>query len=67
MIILDTHIWIWYLVGSSELKKKDSEFIDQNRNKVAISSISVWEGVLLAERGKLSCSKDDFIQVSKDF
>ena len=66
MIILDTHVWLWFLIGSSELKKKDAELIEKNRDQVAISSISVWEGILLAERGKLSCGKEEFIQIAKE-
>ena len=53
-ILLDTHIWIWYLSGSSRLPKRYRETLDRDNNQIWLSPISVWETLILAEKGKLS-------------
>ena len=51
MILLDTHIWIRWLISD----KIDSELTDliENSEQVCISSISCWEVVYLAKRGRM--------------
>ena len=53
-ILLDTHIWIWYLSGSARLSKRYRETLDRDNNQIWLSPISVWETLVLAEKGKLS-------------
>ena len=53
-ILLDTHIWIWYLSGSARLPKKYRESLNRDNNQIWLSPISVWETLILAEKGKLS-------------
>ena len=53
-ILLDTHIWIWYLSGSARLPKRYRETLDRDNNQIWLSPISVWETLILAEKGKLS-------------
>ena len=53
-ILLDTHIWIWYLSGSERLSKRYHEYLNQDENQIWLSPISVWETLVLAEKGKLS-------------
>ena len=52
-ILLDTHIWIWYLSGSERLPDRHRESLNQNDNQIWLSPISVWETLVLAEKGKL--------------
>ena len=51
MILLDTHIWVRWLISD----KIDSELTDliENSEQVCISSISCWEVVYLAKRGRM--------------
>lgn len=52
-ILLDTHIWIWWLTPSSPLKLKERAALDEaaERQPLAISAISLWEAqVLFAKR-----------------
>ncbi|HIJ55618.1 MAG TPA: type II toxin-antitoxin system VapC family toxin [Deltaproteobacteria bacterium] len=53
-ILLDTHIWIWYLSGSDRLPKRYRESLNLDNNQIWLSPISVWETLVLAEKGKLS-------------
>lgn len=54
-ILLDTHIWLWWLTGSANLSKRESEALD-DRAAVQlpyISAISIWEAQMLASRHRL--------------
>ncbi len=53
-ILLDTHIWIWYLSGSARLPKRYRESLNRDNNQIWLSPISVWETLVLSEKGKLS-------------
>lgn len=52
-ILLDTHIWLWYLLGSDKLSEKQRQVLEAPRNDLWLSSISTWETALLIERGRL--------------
>ena len=52
-ILLDTHTWIWYLLGDSRLSPKHKRCIEGADNDVLLSSISIWEAHLLIEKGRL--------------
>ncbi len=58
MILLDTHIWIWYLTKDKRLKDRISKQINRlkQRSEVYISSISIWEVCKLHEKGKIKFS-----------
>ena len=58
MILLDTHIWLWYLTGDKRLKQNISKIIDRSKrkNEAYISSISIWEVCKLNEKGKIKFS-----------
>ena len=57
-ILLDTHIWIWYLSGSTRLPKRYRESLNLDDNQIWLSPISVWETLVLAEKGKLKLKPD---------
>lgn len=55
MIVLDTHVWIWWVNGHVQLSSAANQVIEQavlNR-AIYISSISAWEVALLVKRGRL--------------
>lgn len=58
MIVLDTHVWIWWLSASPDLSATARKTIDRARldKTILISSISVWEVALLAQRKRLQLS-----------
>ena len=54
MIVLDTHIWIWWVHGSDRLSQTQLEVIEANEDGViGVSAISLWEIAKLVENGRL--------------
>jgi len=60
MIVLDTHVWVWWVSGIQSLSSKANRLIIEarDRNAIYISSISVWEIAQLVERGRLQLTVD---------
>ena len=60
MIVLDTHSWIWWLSAPEKLSRKAQKLIERNLGdvQVRVSSISVWETVMLLARARLSFETD---------
>ncbi len=54
MIILDTHIWIWWVNESEQLPSELEALIDQHvPTGLGVSVISCWEVAKLVERGRI--------------
>ncbi len=55
MILLDTHIWVWWVHGDPRLKKSYREFIANNeKTGLRVSIISCWEVAKLIEYKRLN-------------
>lgn len=70
MILLDTHIWIWWVNGGEKLSEHQIEVLNENKFKeIAISIISVWEAAKLSEYGRLELdlSIKEWIYVAMEF
>ena len=52
-ILLDTHIWLWYCLGNHKLTSTMKSAIEDSENELWLSPISVWEALLLAEKGRI--------------
>lgn len=52
-LLLDTHIWIWSHVQPERLERPVAEALEASGNELWLSPISVWEFLLLVERGRL--------------
>jgi PIN domain nuclease of toxin-antitoxin system len=52
-LLLDTHVWIWSLTAVRKLGQRVAREMTSARNELWISPVSVWEALLLAERGRL--------------
>lgn len=52
-LLLDTHIWLWALLEPDRLVPAVREALASDDNVLWISPISVWEALLLAERGRV--------------
>ncbi len=57
-VLLDTHIWIWSLTSDRKLGRRVARELASLKNEIWISPVSVWEVLLLAERGRLSFRQD---------
>ena len=52
-LLLDTHIWLWLNANPENLNKPVRKAIENPKNEIYLSPISIWEAHLLAERKKL--------------
>ena len=53
MIILDTHVWLWWLMGDTRLKPLWRQCIETT-DRVCVSAISCVEVAWLAESGRIT-------------
>jgi PIN domain nuclease of toxin-antitoxin system len=57
MILLDTHIWIWWVSESPGLSSDLRVYLETHTNEgLGVSVISCWEVAKLVERGRLELS-----------
>lgn len=58
MIILDTHVWIWWADGGSHLPPDYLALIRaEEPNGLGVCAISCWEVAKLVERGRLQLAR----------
>jgi PIN domain nuclease of toxin-antitoxin system len=65
MILLDTHVWIWWTHGDANLPTDLSAEIDRHEGDgIGVSAISCWEVAKLYEYGRLElpCSIDEWMR-----
>jgi len=65
MIVLDTHIWVWWVHGDERLTQAQIEALTAHETDViGISAISCWEVAKLVETGRLElpCSLDEWFE-----
>jgi PIN domain nuclease of toxin-antitoxin system len=57
VIVIDTHIWIWWVQGDSRLLPEYTDWIAEHESTgIAVSAISCWEVAKLVEYGRLTLS-----------
>ncbi len=52
-LLLDTHIWLWSLAEPARLSRRVRAAVTRAENQLWVSPISVWELLVLAERGRV--------------
>lgn len=52
-ILLDTHIFLWFISGDAQLPTDVRDAIREPDNEVYLSSVSVWEAIVKYQLGKL--------------
>ena len=57
-LLLDTHIWLWGLLEPDRLSDTVRRAFLSHEGEFRLSSISVWEALLLAERGRIALDPD---------
>jgi len=60
VIVLDTHIWIWWIASPNKLSPTSIQAIENEipHKGLRISSISAWEVAMLVSRGRLELTMD---------
>ena len=54
MIVLDTHIWVWWVHDAPDLSDEYRTLLEQSESAgLGVSAISCWEVAKLVERGRL--------------
>jgi PIN domain nuclease of toxin-antitoxin system len=54
-VLLDTHIWVWWLTPGSPLTRTEREALDvaAERREVCLAAISLWEAQMLYRKRRL--------------
>lgn len=54
-VLLDTHVWLWWLTGAPQLRVAERKALDKMavENLPLLSAISVWEVQMLVARGRV--------------
>ena len=52
-LLLDTHVWFWYLMGSERLPEGLRDSLDRQAGRIWLSPISMWELGVLETKGRL--------------
>jgi PIN domain nuclease of toxin-antitoxin system len=52
-LLLDTHVWLWSHAEPERLTKRVTTAVTDRANDLWLSPISIWEFVLLAQRGRI--------------
>lgn len=60
VIVLDTHVWVWWAGSPQQLSDQAHDIIRKaiESNTLFISSISVWEVAMLVAKDRLELSMD---------
>lgn len=59
MIVLDTHVWVWWVHGDEQLTPAQRDAITANEaDLIGVSAISCWEIAKLVEYGRLEGCTD---------
>jgi PIN domain nuclease of toxin-antitoxin system len=55
VIVLDTHIWVWWVHGDAHLPPAHAATLQENESSgLGVSAISCWEVAKLVEKGRLA-------------
>ena len=57
-MLLDTHIWLWALLDPARLSRAVRALLASPAETLRLSPISVWEAMMLAERGRIALQPD---------
>lgn len=58
-LLLDTHVWIWLMLGDERLNLSFRNVVEQNKEEhILISAISVWELGMLVEKKRIQLEID---------
>jgi PIN domain nuclease of toxin-antitoxin system len=52
-LLLDTHVFLWYIGGARELSEACRDAIRDPLNDVYLSVVSLWEAIIKFQLGKL--------------
>lgn len=66
--VLDTHVWIWWMLGDPSLNPAERDALDAfpPENRPVLCDISLWEFATLVDMGRvvIDGSMDDWLRVA---
>jgi PIN domain nuclease of toxin-antitoxin system len=53
-VLLDTHVWVWWLSGDPRLKARERDALDRlaERRELRLCAISLWEAQMAYSKGR---------------
>ncbi|GAB4253196.1 MAG: type II toxin-antitoxin system VapC family toxin [Acidobacteriota bacterium] len=57
-LLLDTHIFLWALLEPERLPRGVATVLEERSNELWLSPITVWEVLMLADRGRVTLEPD---------
>jgi PIN domain nuclease of toxin-antitoxin system len=57
-LLLDTHIWLWSVLEPERLSRRVAKEIQDTRNELWLSPISIWELIALWQKGRMVPGED---------
>ncbi|MGD1919242.1 MAG: type II toxin-antitoxin system VapC family toxin [Pleurocapsa sp.] len=64
-LLLDTHIWLWYLQGNDRLSDNLQQIMASAETELWLSPISIWETLILAEKGRIELNCDPTVWIKR--
>ena len=64
--LLDTHILLWSLNGSEKLPSKMKIALERESNDLWLSPISIWEILMLCDKGRIKISQKNPVKWVKE-
>jgi PIN domain nuclease of toxin-antitoxin system len=64
-ILLDTHIFLWFISGDNRLSTDIRDIIRDSDNAVYLSVVSVWESIIKYQLGKLPLPQSPEVYLPK--
>jgi PIN domain nuclease of toxin-antitoxin system len=57
-LLLDTHIWLWSVLEPNRLSRRVAKEIQDSSNELWLSPISIWELIVLWQKGRMIPEED---------
>ena len=67
MLLLDTHVWVWFMQGSDTLKRATVEAIEEaiQSRDLYVAAISQWEVAMLIEKSRIVLNEPTLSWIQK--
>jgi PIN domain nuclease of toxin-antitoxin system len=53
-LLLDTHVWLWSFLAPEKLSGTVADALEDSKNELWLSPISVWELILLTQKKRVT-------------
>lgn len=63
LIVLDTHVWLWWVAAPEKLSRNARQEIDR-ATSIGLSSISCWEVGMLAARNRITLDREPRVWIA---